>query len=80
VREIRPRPEKRQLAVDRPTGLILEIDVRKLLSVVVTHNVAGRLFLDCRRDVDFCNALMIRKNATDEGKKTSPQNPPHPRR
>src|SRR5262249_44777641 len=52
------------------------------LSGLVTHDVAGRLFLDCprRRDVDFCNAPMIRKNVTDEEKKTSPQNPPHPRR
>jgi hypothetical protein len=49
---------------------------------VVTHDVAGRLFLDCPtpRDVDFCNAPMIRRNVTDEEKKTSPQNPPHLRR
>jgi hypothetical protein len=65
-----------------PARLILEIDVRNLLSVVVTHDVAGRLFLDCprRRDMDFCDAPMIRKNVTDGEKKTSPQNLPHPRR
>jgi hypothetical protein len=65
-----------------PAGFVLEVDVGELLSVVVANNEARLLLLDGpgRRDVDFCNAPMIRKNVTDEEKKTSRQNPPHPRR